>query len=181
MPRVIVFRLNGCGVKVARVVCRSPRIRFRREDDVDRVLRQIDAELLRASAVDLEDLDVEHDLRLGVVVLLDDALDDLDDVGAGANGDRVVRLVCDDLRGHGESRDTDDAVQDLRDLGGVRMGDEERANDLLFVQRALLRVVRDDHDGALVDDLVEQLIRRENLVERLLERDAAHLHGVGAV
>ena len=144
-------------------------------------MRQVDAELLRAPAVDLEDLDVEHDFGPRVVVLLDDALDDRDDVGAGADGDRVVRLVGDDLRRHGERRDADDAVQDLRQLGRVRVGDEERADHLLLVQRALLRVVGDDHDGALVDHLVEQLIRRQDLVQRLLERDAAQLHRVAAV
>jgi hypothetical protein len=61
------------------------------------------------------------------------------------------------------------------------MGDEERADDLLLVQRALLRVVGDHHDGPLVDHLVEQLVRRQDLVERLLEGDAAQLDRVAAV
>ena len=61
------------------------------------------------------------------------------------------------------------------------MRDVERADDLLFVVRALLRVVGDHHDRVLVDHLVEELVGRQDLVERLLQRHAVQLHRVGAV
>ncbi|HAK55454.1 MAG TPA: hypothetical protein DCP38_08230 [Acidobacteria bacterium] len=52
------------------------------------------------------------------------------------------------------------------------MRDIERPDDLLLVLRALLRCVGRDDDRALVDDLVETLVRREDLVERVFDGDA---------
>ena len=59
--------------------------RGRREDGAHRVVAQVQAELLRAAAVHLEDLDVDHDLGARLVVGADDALDDVGHGGRGAD------------------------------------------------------------------------------------------------
>ena len=51
---------------------------------------------------------------------------------------------------------------------GVR--DVEHPDDELVVLGVLLRVVGDDDDGLGIEHLVEELIRRSDLLERLFER-----------
>ena len=77
--------------------------------------------------------------------------------------------------------DADDAGEQLRDLGGVGVRQEERADDLLFVLRALLGRVRGDDDRALVQHLVEELIGHHDLLERLLQRHALEVERDGPI
>jgi hypothetical protein len=62
---------------------------------------------------------------------------------------------------------------------GTRVRQEEGADDLILVHLPLLVVVGDHEDGALVDHLVPELVRRHDLVQRLLERDAFELDAEG--
>ena len=59
------------------------------------------------------------------------------------------------------------------------MGQVERADDLLFVLRAVLHVVGDHQNRAVVEHLVEERVGRQHLLQRLLERHAVQLHTVG--
>ncbi len=61
------------------------------------------------------------------------------------------------------------------------MRDVEVLNQLLFVLRTLLRIVRNDENGLGILDLVEQLIRRDDGIQRLAERDTVKTRGVDAV
>ena len=60
----------------------------------------------------------------------------------------------------------------LRNLGRIRVRQVEHAHDQIVVLGVRLRVVLRDDDGALVEDLVEVPVRREDLLQRLLDRHA---------
>ena len=62
----------------------------------------------------------------------------------------------------------------------VRVRDVEHPHDEIVVLRVFLRVVRDDDDRLRVQDLVEVAVRRQDLLQRLLERDAVEADGVRA-
>jgi hypothetical protein len=76
---------------------------------------------------------------------------------------------------------TNDLVDRLCKLLRVHVRQREADDDLLLVLRALLRVVRDDHDRLRVHDLVEEGIGRDDLLQGLLQRDFNEVHRVDAV
>jgi hypothetical protein len=59
--------------------------------------------------------------------------------------------------------------------------DEERLDDALLELVALLQVVRNHQDGALVHHLVEKLVSREDLLQRLGDRHVFELHRIVAI
>ena len=61
------------------------------------------------------------------------------------------------------------------------MREVEHADDHVVVLRVHLRLVRDDHDRLRIHDLVVVRVRREDLVERFLERDTFEVDRVRAV
>ena len=67
-PCEIVFRLNGGGAVGGIGARRVRRRHFRRERQAERVVAQVEAELLGPLAIDLEDLDVDDDLGARLVV-----------------------------------------------------------------------------------------------------------------
>ena len=65
----------------------------------------------------------------------------------------------------------------MRHLGRVGVGQIERPDHLIVVLRVLGRRVREDENRPLAQHLVRELIRAEDLIERLLDGDAVQLHG----
>jgi hypothetical protein len=141
MPREMVLALNGRGESVVPGARRpasrgdggTPRILLRREDRADRVVAQVQAELLDAAFVDFENLDVDQHLGPRVVVGVDDPLDDGHHVRRGADGQRVRRLIGHHHRLHLAAADANDRVDGLGQLGGVAWEIGERADRLFLV------------------------------------------------
>src|SRR5258708_16124230 len=88
---------------------------------------EVRAEVLVLGQVELEELDVNNDLRLGLVVRLDDFLSDADLVGRIADGNGVEGLQREEVAGF------DHRPDDARDLLGIAIREVERADDEVFV------------------------------------------------
>ena len=179
---VVVVVVVGVGAGCGRRGAGCARRGDRRENAAHAVVRQIQAVLLRAVAIDLEDLDVEHDLGLGLVGLLNRLLDDVHHGRRRAHGDRVGGLVREDDRvDDAAAREPHEGREALRELGHVHVGDIKRPDDLLVVRQMLLGRVLEDEDRSVVDDLVRQHVLRHQHVERLLQREAIDVDGHRAI
>ncbi len=127
------------------------------------VARERDAEVDELLGAELEELDVDDDLGLGLVVHLDEPLGHGDLVGGVADDDRV------ELRDRRHPPQVEEAADHRRDVLHVAVREEERPDDLVFVLLAvLLRVLRDE-DRLLVDHLVEVPRLPHRRLEGLLE------------
>ena len=133
------------------------------------------ADVADAVEVELHELHLHDHFGLGLVVGLDDLLGDAHLVGGVADGDGVERLEREDVAR------LDHRAHDVGDLLGVAVGEIERADDEVFVVAARLRVVGDDDDGLLVEDLVEVIGGLHDALERLLRGDVAQLDGDAVV
>ena len=132
---------------------------------------QVDAEGLQERAVDLQELDVDDQLRLRLVVRLDDLLRHLHAVGRVADGDRVEPVV---LRQLARVQERPQQHLHVLDVGVAQI---ERLHDQVVVLLVLLLVVVGDQDGVLVPDLEEVLVHGHQGVEGLLERHVGKIDG----
>ena len=98
-----------------------------------------------------------------------------------AHDDGVGRLVELNDRLNRNAGQPDDRAEQLGQLGDVGVRHVERPHHLLVELGVLRRGVRKHQDRAIAQHLVRQLIDRQNLLQRLFERDAVELNRGGTV
>ena len=110
MPCEIVFRLNGVPSPLAASAgAAGSRRDLRREDAADRVVAQVEAELLGPLAVDLEDLHVDDDFGARLVVGLDHRSTICTTDAVRADGDVLLVLLATIVGCIGDAGDAHDA------------------------------------------------------------------------
>ena len=150
-------------------IAQRQRVSVDADDSVDADRRiagrsQLQTELAKARPIDLEKLDVDHDLRPCLVDRGDDLAGGRDPFRRVLDHDRVGRRD----RRHAPGVDHDaEQVHRLLEIG---IAEEEGAHDLLLVFLPLGRRVRNHRDRALGGDAVEVACRRRDGLQRLFER-----------
>ena len=119
------------------------------ESDAEGVRVEREPEVLELRGVDLEQLDIDHDLGLRLVGLLDDSLRDLDLLDAVHHHDRVQPFVRGDEPGRKQT------AEDGQHVLHVRVREEEGLDDPVLVRLAVRGRVLQDHDRLFVEHLVE--------------------------
>ena len=120
--------------------------------------------LLKARAVHLEELDVDHDFGPRLVDRADDARGGGDAIGRVLDGDRVGR------RDAGDAPRVDDDAEEVDRFLEIRVAQVERPDDLFLVLTSLGgRIGRDGH-RARRGDSIEVVCARRHGDERVLER-----------
>ena len=133
------------------------------------------ADLLEAVLGHLHQLEVDHDLGLRLVEAADYLVDDGQLQGLGLHDDGVDALV----REHAQLRI--DGGENLAHVVGIGIRQVDGLDDLVLELLAVLGSGLEDHDGVLVDHLVEQVVLQHQDVQDALEGQAPQIDGDGLI
>jgi len=91
------------------------------------------------------------------------------------NRERVVGFIRHDDRGHPGRRGARDLRKHLRELGRIAVGKRDGDRHLPLVFQAVWRRIGGHHNRRRIDHRVEQGVRHQHRVQRLLERNAVQI------
>ena len=130
--------------------------------------REAHTQLQQPVVADFQHLDFEHHLRLGDVLRRDQLFREANGVRRVLHHQEVQLFVDEDVAR------LEDGANQVRGLPHVRVGDVEALDDEILVFAQLLRRVRVDERRGLVQDLLLELVGREDQLDDVLDLRVTH-------
>ena len=134
-------------------------------------LGQAQADFIDLGAGDFQHFQLHHDLGLGDIEVLHEAVDQADHLGRVAHHHQVEALVDEDVAGLGHG-----AHQGLG-LLGIGVGQEVALGDGVEHVALLLLCGGEDEHGVVVEQLVAELLGAQDDAQGLVHRDVAQEDG----